>query len=240
MRVEGNTTSCNGSLVINGSQSVFCHQALPGLSSNIAAVQGIRITSVSGMMSDIAALNSKEGKVSGVQSPQGIPWTTYALNGWNTTASSAGAVTKMVEKGIYGFLKPHEETDFDFRNQVEVTATGVVAYAGYPLVPNSDYLVIYSNITTILGRDLYYTACWGIEYLTTDTWRELRNASVSSKDYENSIDMMKSIVQWHENPLHLGDIWEAIKSAGGDLIKSGVNHLFAALPEAAQSFLAGL
>lgn len=199
----------------NNGSPVYCHLPLPGLTANAASAPAIRVTAASLMYTNEAAPLNKQGKITGLQAPEGLGWTKYVAGG-NPFANVSGdnnAVTMPANNGLYGFLKPTKMTDFDFRAHLEMTGDGVLIDSHYPLREQSAYLVISVSITVAAGRDSYWTRTYGIEYETTDVWRSLDAPNLRASEFQAALLLLKSVSQWHENPLHWSDVKKAVAGA---------------------------
>jgi len=121
-------------------------------------------------------------------------------------------------------LKPTETEDFDYINNLDFDANGNLRDSTYPIDQQRSFLIIVGNCAAPAGCLGLYTVACGIEYLTSDTWRETEKAVVDHLIYDNAINIMKDLVQFHENPLHLSDLWKGIKTTVGKVVKGVVDY----------------
>jgi len=206
-------------LSIQSTGPVMCHRALPNLESNFASALSIRVLGASLKCTNQASPLNRQGKITGFEVPEGIHWTDYLLEtgAFGPLSRSQGAYTIPAQRGLYGFLKPSKPDDFNFISHID-TSNGVVVDCSYPLKPKSSYLAIYSSISDPSGLDLYWTAAWSIEYLTSDVWREISASTISPESCMKALEMLRGAQQWHENPKHLSEIWNAIKNTAKKVI----------------------
>jgi len=202
------------SVVIQGTSSVFRHLCLPGLPDNLTSTAGIRINAVSGMITNTAAPNYRSGQVVGFQIPQGEDWVEYAFNTQAKLGSSVNSGQLDLENGMYGYLKATQGSDFFLFENYLNEQGGKLQSITYPLEGKSDYLCIYAVCHELLGRQYYWTGAYGIEYITTDVWRETEPPELPEKAFETAVVDLKYMQQWHTNVFHLSDIWDFIKNAG--------------------------
>jgi hypothetical protein len=204
-------------------KEVFTHQSIPGYYEKISSIGKQRISAVSILYSNEAAPVSKSGNMVGYQSPQDIPWYDY-INGYDKLSQSKGADPIPALNGQYGFLKPTKPDDFNVKQYVSISDAGLYD-SFWPIVADSDYLIIYLQISDTGGQVGRFTYNWGLEFLTPDTWFNQRSSELPSATFGAAIEFMSKLKQWHENPLHLGEIWDSIKrgvgSAANAVIKYG-------------------
>jgi len=204
------------SVTLSGVTSVWCHRSAPGVSKNIASTAGMRINATALMYSNDASPLYREGKISMLQAPQGDFWLNYVgkisnppASGFQSVSSSQTSITLVGSKGMYGFLKPTQFADFDFKSYYNIWQGNLVD-CYYPLLNESSFLVLYAQITTALGQDGRISCYFSMEFLTTDTWRVTRSPESTPKEFDDALALLESIPQFHENPSHLQEIWGSI------------------------------
>lgn len=230
VRIKNQTSSGAGYITIqmhitDSGGPICCHRCIPGYDTNVASVNGIRVSAAALMYTNEAADLYKQGKISGFQSPQGTHWTDYVRSGgaFNNVAGSQGSVTTIVSKGMYGFLKPTKPNDFDIQTYIEVD-NGVIVDSFYPLDHQSAFIVMYAQVTTSQGQDGYWTISYGLEYQTTDVWRAIMYPTMEKEVFDRALEFLKYLPQFHENPLHFSDIWGAIKKGAKSILKGVVKY----------------
>jgi len=198
-----------------GSSAVFKHLPLPGLLTNVASTDGIRIIAASMMYSNEASVLNKQGKITGFQQPQGSHWFDF-IGAYSSFSTQQGSVTMPVENGMYGYMKLTQPSDFEMRENFLIEG-GNVLDSFYPLDQDSAFLMMYWQITNLAGQDGYWTICHGIEYQTEDVWRTVSEAEYDGRTYSDAVESLKFFPQFYENPLHFADIWNNIKSVASDV-----------------------
>jgi len=190
----------------------MCHLSIPDLAKNIASVQGVRMNGLSLMYTNTSSELNNSGRVAGLQAPQSADWMNYAFGGFESVGGSLNAVTMDVKKGMYGFLKPSQPDDYNFKGNFDYDPVNGCPIGGtFLLECDSDFLVIYPQINVSGGRDGYWSTCFTIEYLTTDVFREVGHSNVPVDSYEAAITALVGIPQWHENKTHFKDIVKKIQ-----------------------------
>jgi len=217
-------------------QDVMGHLPPASYVQNFGAVGATRVLGASMLYTNTASPLNRQGKIGGVQVPEnGTHWSEIysAVNPFNTLMLIPEAEKFEAANGCYGFLKPTQPGDFDFRSHVEVQA-GLIVDSHYPIDDmSSAYIAMAVVIETTDGRDGEITFCHSQEYQTTDQYREPKTPNGSITMYKEGVSFIRHVPQWHENPLHLGDIWNTVKGGlrkvGGAIVKYGPAVLEGAL-----------
>lgn len=214
---NANSVTCTGILTIGyGSGLNFSHLALNGMNNNSAAAEAFKMYGVSLMYTNTASPLNRQGKVCGLQVPAGSWWDQYTS--YQSLADLESAVSLEAVNGIYGFLKPTQPNDINFRAFDTVTTNSLSTDAYWPLRRDSDFLAVALNVlATSNGQDGYFTIAHAFEYRTTDPWREVEMAYIPPDTVDLAMMLVSRCPQWHENPLHLADIWKWIKKTSQDV-----------------------
>lgn len=199
------------SMTYENNGSTFGHRCMPFLEDNAASVEAVRIQAASFLVSETAAPINKQGKVTAKQIPRGENWQQFAASGFRGISKLSKAVTIPVETGMYGFLKPSSEADFAIIDDYQ-TQGGVIQTAGYPLLPISDFLIFAVNVDSVEGRDMLLTLAFGLEYETTDPWRQVGSPKTSPLSWRETWLKIREMEQFYENPTHWRDIFKKIAS----------------------------
>jgi hypothetical protein len=200
---------------LGGIGSCFAHLALPGLSSNYQAVAGCRILGTSLMYTNTAAAIQLGGTVAMTQTNADDSWLSYV----NTTSvlslisKETDSKTLNTTNGMYGFLKPTDPTDFDYKTHTKLGPTGSIIDSYYPIDEQGSFIAQAVLVPAVAGAAGYYTVNNNVEYLTEDVWRATSPALASVRDFSVALDRIKNIDPFHENPLHLSEIWNGLKNA---------------------------
>jgi len=178
--------------------------------------------SVSAMYSNRAAMINRSGNIVGYQSPPGKAWTEY-VNNYDRVALSPDSMEREANEGLYGFLLPSEPDNLNLQSY-SVWENGNLMDSYYPLSGPGSFLVIYAQVTDPSARVGKTTACWALEFATNTNWFPTEKPRVSSKIWSDSLEALKDIQQWYENPTHWKEIWQKVKSGAGKFIKGVENY----------------
>jgi len=194
-------------------QRFWGFQTLPGLFDHSATTDAIKIYGVSLMGTNDAPPLNREGKVLATQVPEGVDFTTNV--DYDDFASDEGVCVKEATNGMYGFLKPTKPEDFNFQSFGK-GANALFTTASYLIGENSDYLAICFKVSQPLGQEVIWTACWGIEVRTQDQWYEVEAPHFTAATVEKALSLISHVPQFHENPFHMSDIWNWVKTSASD------------------------
>jgi len=194
------------------SSSVWEHHCLPYFENNYASVSAMRVNAASIMYTNMAAEMYREGKIAAIQSPLTTPWYSWWKNttGFTTSVQGGeGGELFEADNGIYGFLKPSQPDDFNITRPVIGDAINGYRMA-FQLSHRNDYVVIAANISNTQnggqGQDGYLTVAFQVEFETTDVWRTVGKSRFSAESFRKGLNFVKDVPQFHENPLHIGEI----------------------------------
>jgi hypothetical protein len=212
------------SIIIAGSGSCWAHQPIPGFEYNVESVQGARIIGASTMFTNTAAMLNLGGQCAMYQSAESEEWQSYAItNLYSVLAGLNDSKAFNMANGIYGFLKPTQTEDFDYKCHLTIN-NGLVVDSFYPVDNSGSFLVMVANCPSAAGCIGYVTLRDSVEYLTLDVWRETKYAEVNSVVYSRALETLKMLPQFHENPLHLSDLWSGIKSVVSDIGRGFIDY----------------
>lgn len=212
---------------VNG-VSHFCHLSLPYLSSNAASTRGIRITGLSAMYTNTSAEIQLGGTISGYQSGTDDNWLNYiAQNGQPSlqlVSSAQDSVTLNASRGMYGFMKPTDERDFEFKDDLVVDIGGNICDTSYLLDSQDSFVVMIVNNPNPTGCSGYYTFRYAIEYLTSDPWRSTGVSLIDESLSSQAIARIRDIEQFYENTTHWSDIFDKVKSVVTSVAQAAVKY----------------
>lgn len=209
-------------IVSSTTDDVFCHRCIPGFEVMGGAVAGVRVLAVSAMFSNRAAPLNRQGSVVGFQSPPGKSWTDY-VGDYASLANSPDSSEMEASNGIYGFLLPSQPEDLALQTYSK-WQDGVLMDSHYPLGGSGSFLIIYITIAEPDGRSGKYTIAYALEFATNNNWFPTHRPSVSTGEWEMTLDKLKDIKQWYENPIHWKQLWGKIKSTAGKVFKGIENY----------------
>lgn len=219
--LNGGTTTTT-LVKINYNNDVFSHLPLPDLVNNLGAVDSVRIIAASAMYTNTASPLNRQGEITGYQSSQGTHWADYVGN-YEVLKSKKGSVTKDIQNGMFGFLKITQPSDLSFKSDYEHTG-GQLTHSEYSLDTESAFLVMYEQTTGGVTESGIHTFAFGVEYQTGDTWRDLGYPTLPVEVYGKAIEGLRFVEQFHENPSHLSNIWNSVKSAAKTVLDGIVTY----------------
>jgi hypothetical protein len=188
--------------------SVWEHRCVPDLDTFANVMSSIRINGLSAQYTNAAQLTNLGGTIYGMQSPADRTWDYWVANLTELTAQQETA-NMPANNGIYGFAKPLDTNDFD---PIPVSlADKFGSNFTYPLVNKSEYLLIYFRAPNA-NQAGTWKMCWMMEMITTSPWWAKKVSTASYRSFEEALHVLSQVPAWHENPLHLADIWSGIKN----------------------------
>lgn len=188
----------------------FSHLACPGIEQNLAAVQGVNITTFAAQITNKAPWVDMAGEIALIQSPQGVQWYDYAMDGFDAVAGAQGAVNGDAKLGGYAFIKPTMEDDFKIRNPILVE-DDTLKSCNFDLENPSAFLAFFLRIAGVNGRDFFLIHGMHLDYQTLDTWRPIQAPSIDYKIFDEVIGHLKDINNLHENPTHASKLLKKVK-----------------------------
>jgi len=175
-------------------------------------VETFRANGMMLMFSNTANKLYQNGDICGWQVPKSQAYQLVAQKGYRSLVTApGGSGNYLAEKGLMGFYKPSAATDMQF---LAVGSEGTEqASKSYPIVPVSDFLAICANIPTKEGRVGRWTLAVNAEGRAETPWfaHTLDDANTRATCLR-ALDLVASVPQWHENPLHISDISKALKA----------------------------
>jgi len=211
-------------MTIASNGGVFCHNPMPGVNAVLASVQAARIYAASLMLTDEASDLTNQGKVVIYQASQGQEWQDYvsfstAGSLFSAVASSNTSHVERLADGIYGYLKPTSSKDFDMESFIEVDVGDTVNDAWFNISPKHAFLVAYAQATASGAGDCYATFSYHVEYETDNVFIDAAPPTANARSLERGMELIAYLPQFSCNPLHLKEIWGAIKQG----LKVGLN-----------------
>jgi hypothetical protein len=134
-----------------------------------------------------------------------------------------------VRDGGYVYLKPSDPEDFDFRAYT-LTKNGTLTDSFYPVKEVSPFIACTSSITNGDGRSGFFEICHGVEYQTTDVWRNVEKPKISPASFKAAGVILTRLPQYHKNKSHMDTILAGLKSLGMTMLKGAAKNGLAMLP----------
>jgi hypothetical protein len=201
------------------------HRAIPDLDNNLLAVDKIRVLSAAVLYMERASPLNAQGSIISAQVPGTRPWTDFLISGYGKIGKIQGVEPLPIKTGAYGFLKPTDPVrDFAYQSGY-IVDDGRVMASYYMLDDETDYIATFAAVENADGRDAQFTLSYAVEYQTTDSWRDLDVARVSPEDFNQSVWGLKNVKQFHGNPVHVKEIWNAIKMIASDVTNGMLTYI---------------
>lgn len=213
-----NTLKFNLSIVGTVGGSRWAHRCTPGVVRNLPFVGESRTTCASIKVSNFTPNIDLAGSVVAMQPAEKDSWLDHATltpdEFYNRIASSANALTPVsFKKGFYGFVKPVNIKEYEFKNSVDQNGADV-NYAGFDLEDDTPYILVATKVEDDTSQVYAVTVALRFEF-TTDVDGELPEfPRFSVESLEQAIQTIRPVPQWGENPSHLKKIWGEIQKIG--------------------------
>ncbi len=215
-QLSGATNFTNTTVAHTGTSPCWEHRMLTGYNLNIAKVQSYAIIAGSVLWRNTASFENAQGDAGSVQVGNGVGWESVASAGSYSGIASTfpnNWKSRYGPKGIYGFLKPEDAEDLAMYSDVDLTSTGFSSMA-FPLDDRAPFIVYAMSSTVAAGRETSVRLATHIQYQTNDTWADVRQPSVSKRDWEDALTAVTSVEQFHDNPVHIAEILATIGRYG--------------------------
>jgi len=224
-QTAGSTEVINSSITMNLtiSGSRFAHKPMKSVLQAGASLGPIRSIGSAVQYTNTTAPNFATGSVIGVQVPNSTQWftlTSFAVIGGLDKAKLQQFDAK---KGIYGFIRPSDQKDFDYYDSdFMFDGLGNLVKLSFSIVPKSPIIILFvkggEGATSQSGKWISYDA---IEFLTTNQLYNLASPLNEPEEFQAAVSATKKIAQFHENPLHLKEIGGAIAKVAELIMKYG-------------------
>jgi hypothetical protein len=221
--LSGFTFNWSGGKFFNtgSTTAIFAQRPVAGFDLNWNVATSIRIAAASVLYTNKAAEMYRNGFFTFLQPPKGSHWTDFISNQFiagsglaiKNVMGSRTAVNGEIKKGVYAFLKPTQDDDFQAHVYSQVIG-GVLYDSFFPLNDKSEFMMLWLNIPyqsgTPTAQDGLLTISHGVEFEPLDTWRTRKIGTISIGNYRKAIAHLRDVPQVHENPNHLSDLWNGI------------------------------
>jgi len=211
--VTTNGGNCDTALVIESNADSMAHRCLPEFDVNQASVLGFRMLGVNQHFMNTAPPIDKNGDVYNFQSPRSTPWTTWAYGGVPYIGSIRQEINKPAENGSYEWLRPHPRDLAEFDTPVLFSGgASLPSTTVFQIDNESDYLVTYITVPLVAGQAGKWLWYWSFEFQTNSLWQNSIMPTTPPEVWEKALRVLANCPQVFDNPTHLRDIWNAIKS----------------------------
>lgn len=193
----------------------FAHRCVPQLESNQGRVGSARVLGSACRLMNVSPPQYKAGSWVAIQLTKGDRWTNYIPvlgDPYTLLTTLKGVHPKLLEKGCYGYHKPTQAEDFDFRIPFENVYNTTQSVNGYSL--DDSTCVLFALFAPAgagtLSHAFQLQFSTNIEYATDDQWTATQIAETESDDWENALEVVSSMEQFYENPTHWAEIFRTI------------------------------
>jgi hypothetical protein len=193
-----------------GETSCMGHRALPYYSDNAYAVLSNRVNAATLLYSNVSSLLDLEGIIYMAQMKKGQPWQ-LLYSDPSSIQGFDGMAHELAKDGMYGFVKPTDNSEFVFKSYTTVRQ-GEVLDSFYPIKPDGPYLACVSFIDDPDGRASVLTFGYGFEYTTQDVWRDRGFSLALTGSTVGALEVLATMPQFQKNDTHIAKIWDGIKS----------------------------
>lgn len=206
-------------MTVSGTGDVWAHLALPFVSTHQTALEQCRLIANSVLITNVASVMNVEGTIKAAQYPSKTLWT--QTPGLDFTMAST-AYMGSAQKGCYGYLRPTSLTEMDFRECLELyttTAANTVQASNFQVDGPGVYLAFKAECvntgTAYPGLDFTVTCASILEFITEDQWYEIEYPMLSADDCSRALDALRFYEVFHENPMHLKDLYALVRKGWG-------------------------
>lgn len=211
------STANTVAISFTGQSETFSQHAAPFVSDHLLLLREGRVNAASLMMSPVANAFNLNGTIAGAWLEPNALWWQY-LN-QKTLSKLESSREFAFNTGIYAFIKPHSQGEFQYFNYVTASQTGIVTACRYPLIPAARPVIYSYQVDTTtsssnnvsLGCEYVLTYVVNLEIVTNDQWHEDHLASSEFRDFMDALSAVRHVEPFHENPLHAKDIINGLK-----------------------------
>lgn len=204
--------------------AMFCHRSLPDLDDHSDEVTRLHILGASMRAQNTANDQFKGGSVVADQVEPTTIWTAYARptisDGFEVLSGQRGQDIRNLENGLYGFIKPVEEDDFNYLDLFRFDSSGNVCHRGKFDSDACPYIIMIlraggTTDSADPSRSIQLHFNFNVEFETKDTWTAVGPAMISISDAGKAIGIIATMKQFFENPIH----WEKILATIGTVAR---------------------
>lgn len=197
--------------------SHWAHKPLPHYTDIVAASGSIRVVGASMMYTNTADQLTRGGKLAMAQYGGSKSWTELITTFDNFADVQTGTRSVDAVNGVYGFLKPSGTADFEWDQDTVYKQNNL--FLRFQLRTAQSFLGVMLDVSNPSGRQGVWKMGFGCEMQTQNSVFIVAPPRATIFQFQGAMEKLKKIPQWHENPSHLSDIFNAIKSGAGKLVK---------------------
>jgi hypothetical protein len=201
---------------------VFEHHTLAGFIDNAARVQRYAITASALLWRNTASFENAQGDMGGVQVGSGLSWQDVANYGSYSAIAAAfpnGFESRFGAKGQYGYLKPEDEEDIEFKCSADISGD-VITNMYFPLIADAPFLVYLASVAPTAGRETSLRICSHVQYQTNDSWADVQNSDNLVDSWNEASKILNVLPQFYDNAAHKPSLLSRIANAGKGAMKA--------------------
>jgi hypothetical protein len=209
--IVGPANAVGLTFTING--PVFRHLSLVEYENKASTVEKIRVLSAGFLFTNTTPAISRGGKIAAKQFPGDEPWYEFALGGYDSIAKLVDADLRDATNGLYAFLLPTTVSDFEMTDFVDYDASAGALYKfAFDLDSVRSYLGYYAVMPSATGQSAQFVGLTNIEFESDDQWYGREVTRMNPKAFEDAVHLCSEFRQFYENPEHVKDIMNKVKS----------------------------
>lgn len=196
-------------------RSFWAQRAAPQLADYATFIEEHRIMAVAGLWQNNSPELDLSGKVNSITVPKGVPFSAF-IGGASEITTSAGFKALDAKLGAYTFLKPDDDEDFRYNDQISSLAQVQslnLPTIWYPIRNTAPYEVINMSVVAPLGRDTTLTTAIHFEYLTLNQLPSLGAPMFTQNDWETALRLLRKMDNHQNNAVHFENLVKSILRA---------------------------
>ncbi len=206
-----NVTLTVSSITLSVTSSVFCHLAAPSLWSTIGSIKTLRVLAHSLKITDTAAYISRSGRIIARQFENGTNWQTYIqADSWSHIALESDYDDFEAATGCFGFLKPTQPSDLSLFEYHIINDQYQIVDCFYPIDKSLAGLVMCTKVADAASASFKLVDKINLEFETVNQFYDTEVAQADYRAFNDAINLIREVPQFHENPLHMGEILSKI------------------------------
>lgn len=193
-------------------RSFWAQRAAPQLTDYATFIEEHRITAAACLWQNNSPELDLSGKVNSLTAPKGLSFSAF-IGGARTLTVCAGFKPLDAKEGAYTFLKPDDDDDFTYNDQISSLAqiqSLQLPTIWYPIRNTAPYEIINFAVADDKGRDTTLTTAIHFEYLTLNQLPSLDSPLYTQADWIAAVQILRKTDNHQNNKVHLKAILESI------------------------------
>lgn len=209
------------------SPTVWCHRSASGIDAGLANIGAVRVSAAGLLWSNAAAEIALSGEIFGRQVPEGKDWTDLVTFSGNSAipliAVSDNYKPLLLKTGMNTFLLPSGTDDFAMHTAVK-SKNSIVYEAMFDLDRKHPIIAVVAQTTVAGGGNSFLTITDHIEFTTDSPLFSTERPRITTAMRDAADIILYDVPQFTENPLHIAEIWSAIKRGAKSALDFGIRH----------------